>query len=73
MTNVVEMMLQCSNGRPDEGWRKEGGYWGHVLRKCGVGNTKLHRKKLYMAWKRNMNNFRDKFFERVKNCSKNEV
>jgi hypothetical protein len=73
MMSVVEMMLQCNGGRPDEGWRKEEGYWGHVLTKCGLGNTKLHRKKLYMAWKRNMNNFQDTFFERVKKCSRNEV
>ena len=66
------MMLPCT-GYPHEGWRKEGGYWGQLLKKCRLGNSKSHRKQLYTAWKRNMNNFRDRFFDRVKIRIENEV
>jgi hypothetical protein len=60
--NVIGAMLQCEE-RFDEGWRKAEGYWGVVLTKCGVGNTKSKRKQLYMDWKRNINNFRNTYFE----------
>ena len=71
---VIDMMLRCNRscGRPREGWRRPEGYWGYVLQKCAVGNTKAHRKKLYMAWKRNMNNFRDKLFERLNSLIQND-
>ena len=41
-------MLQCEE-RLDEGWRKPGGYWGIVLTKSGLGNSKSKRKRLYMT------------------------
>ena len=56
-------MLQCKE-RLDEGWRKPDGYWGIVLTKSGLGNSQSKRKRLYMDWKRNFNNFRDKYFQR---------
>lgn len=52
------------NGRFDEGWRRAEGIWGEVLNEYGVKNTKSKRKQLYMDWKRNMNNFQDKYFEK---------
>ena len=61
--NTIEAMLQCEE-RLDEGWRKPGGYWGIVLTKSGLGNSKSKRKRLYMTWKRNLDNFRNKYFEK---------
>ena len=53
-------MLQRDE-RFHEGWRKAEGYWGDVLTKSGVGNSKSNRKRIYMDWKRNVNNFREKY------------
>jgi hypothetical protein len=57
--NVIGVMLQCEECF-DEGWRKAEG---SLLTKCGVGKTKSKRKQLYMDWKRNINNFRNTYFE----------
>lgn len=65
-------MLHCKE-RYESGWRKAKGYWGIILQQCGEGNTKSNRKQLYMSWKRNVNNFREKFFERVKYYTENKV
>ena len=62
--NVISAMLHCEE-QLDEDWRKADGYWGNVLEKSGHANSKPKRKLLYMYWKRNIDNFRDKYLEKT--------
>ena len=60
LDEIISAMIECE-GEATEGWRNPHGFWGKVTVRCGHSNTDYTRRAVYMIWRKNVCNVREKF------------